>query len=98
MKRSINDILAVWLLIAIGFGFGYLCGTFRAGADALLQNPAKSAPVPTFIEIQTMLANRGYDIGDKGIDGWIGKDTIKAWDLALCNQYAEQYFWDGKDK
>ena len=46
MKKTIKNILAVWLLIAIGFG--YLCGNFRAGADALLPNPqylTTSAPL-----------------------------------------------------
>ncbi len=45
MKRTINNILSVWVLIAIGFG--YLCN-YGTGADALLlpnQNPTTSAPL-----------------------------------------------------
>ncbi len=94
MKRTINNILSVFVITGLSFGFGLLCGAGKP----LLPNPLMPAPlsIPTFIEIQTMLTNAGYDIGEKGLDGWIGRDTLKAWDLALCNQSAEQYF--GKDK
>ena len=48
--------------------------------------------IPTRGDIQQMLVDRGYDIGPKGVDGKIGEDTITAWDRAICDQYAAQYF------
>lgn len=50
------------------------------------------AHIPTIREIQEKLLNNGYDIGPKGIDGEMGEDTIKAWEQAVCNQYAAKYF------
>ena len=98
MKRPLKillNIFAAWLIAAcIGSALylAYLCG-----ADTLHPNQTPtSAPIPTFTGIQTMLVNAGYDIGDKGIDGWIGKDTLKAWDSAICNQYSGQYFSEDK--
>ena len=100
MKKALKTLLnifAAWLIAACIAGALYLA--YLCGADTSLrnQNPT-SAPIPTFTGIQTMLVNAGYDIGDKGIDGWIGKNTLKAWDSAICNQYSEQYFSDGKGK
>ncbi len=50
------------------------------------------ARIPTIREIQEKLLDKGYDIGPKGIDGKMGEDTIKAWETAVCNQYAAKYF------
>jgi len=36
--------------------------------------------MPTQTDIQTTLVQAGYDIGPKGIDGIIGKDSRLAWD------------------
>jgi len=49
-------------------------------------------PVPTFIEVQQMLVDRGYDIGTDGVDGVIGPNTIKGWDRAICDQEASRMF------
>ena len=43
----------------------------------------------TFKELQQELVDRGYDIV---VDGRIGKATIKAWDMELCNQEAIKEF------
>lgn len=78
------------------------------GADTSLLFPhlTMSAPsIPTFVEIQTLLVNRGYDIGDTGVDGKMCEgwndpnhsNTLTAWDRAICDQHAERYF-SGGDK
>jgi len=45
--------------------------------------------LPTFIEIQQELINRGYKLK---ADGVIGKDTLAAWKKEICNEYAAKYF------
>ena len=50
---------------------------------------------PTPAEIQQQLVDAGYDID---VDGIIGTETLKAWDKALCTQYASthDYFYEPK--
>lgn len=52
-------------------------------------------PIPTIIEIQALLAEKGYYKGK--IDGklapnWRESQTQAAWDKAICDQYARKYF------
>ena len=47
------------------------------------------AHIPSPIEIQQMLINKGYDLK---LDGIIGKETKAAWDKETGNQYAEKWF------
>ena len=42
--------------------------------------------VPSPTQIQTMLWERGYDVGE--IDGVVGPQTLKAWDRCICDQSA----------
>ena len=48
--------------------------------------------IPTKHELQQALVDAGYDIGPKGVDGDIGTDTIKAWDMYICDQFAAAEF------
>ena len=94
MKRTINNILSVWVLIAIGFGFGYLCN-YGTGADALLlnQNPTNSAPL---LIVRIMAIQQ--EVGCRMIDGKIGPESTEKINAQteidrskLHNQYAEPY-------
>lgn len=52
--------------------------------------------IPTPTEIQQLLIERGYNVGPDGADGKIGTKTLKAWDRAICDQYAAEYFKEPK--
>jgi len=53
--------------------------------DDILPSPF----LPSQAEIQQMLVDRGYDIE---IDGVIGKESRRVWDMEICNQHAKKYF------
>ena len=62
----------IWFTAIIGI-IMVCCATYSA-------KTAKIKVFPTQTEIQTILVEAGYDIGPKGIDGKIGKDSRLAWD------------------
>ena len=82
MKRVIKKLIITFGLIIWLFN-GLLC--FELGK----RYNAEPRQLQTKIQIQTRLVNAGYDIGPKGIDGDIGADTSKAWDLATYQLYAD---------
>ncbi len=47
--------------------------------------------VPTMCEIQELLIDRGYDVGEDGVDCDIGTDTKTAWNKAICDQVAVKF-------
>ena len=60
--------------------------------------PSIKPTIPTFIELQTELVRRGYDIGPAGIDGRIGRDTVEAWEKAICDKEASKWNFYYKEK
>lgn len=93
MKTIIN-ILGFFVIVFGSFALGF--ASARYGVPLLTGEKQEHLPSPA--KIQTLLVEQGYDIGSKGIDGWIGKDTRKAWDKAISNQYASEYDYMYKEK
>ena len=86
MKTIIN-ILGFIVIVGgscwIGYEFGKLARKFP--------DPFKQK-VPTIKQVQTMLVNKGYDIGPHGIDGKLANcDTFRAWRKCEFDQYAARY-------
>ena len=50
--------------------------------------PQVGDKMPLREDIQQSLVAKGYDIGLKGVDGEIGKDTNAAWGKYECDQFA----------
>ena len=76
------------LLLAILFGF-VCCFGWQFFRDCGVQ-PQVEQQIPTVEDIQTMLVEQGYDVGEKGVDGRYGKDTKLAHDKAICQQEADK--------
>ncbi len=48
------------------------------------------SPLRSQTDVQEYLVSEGYDIGPKGVDGKIGKDTRTAWDKYIMEtRYAQ---------
>ena len=86
--------------ITIGVVCGSLFGWFVLGPAI---SPTPTAPVvhqdglmgddghqrvPTMRDVQQGLLDAGCDIGDDGVDGKIGPNTLKAWEVYDCNTMA----------
>ena len=56
-----------------------------SGYVGYLLHTTPAPAIPTIEEIQT-------EIGCEKIDGILGDETQRLWDLAICNQYASE--WD----
>ena len=81
-------VLCFWIL---GFYVGFRCSRLARK----FPEPFKQK-VPTIKQVQTMLVNKGYDIGPHGIDGKLADcDTFRAWRKCefdqLRNLYAARY-------
>jgi len=61
----------------------------RRMREQIRQEVQRSSFLPSPMQIQEELVKRGYKIK---ADGKIGNETLKAWDRAICNQYAEKEF------
>ena len=74
MRTSLATIIGIAFCLAVGFTI----------------DRAHTPPqVPSPTQIQTMLYERGYDLGPQGIDGKIwGPCSVKAWDRCICDQSA----------
>ena len=84
------------LIVAIAFCL-IVVGAFCLVIGSATNSPPPQVPSPT--QIQTMLYERGYDVGE--IDGVVGPQTLKAWDRCICDQSAGVYlneFTMGTDK
>ena len=62
--------------LAVVFG----CGIFVGRTDTIQEQKQK---IPTITELQLMVGAEP--------DGIIGKETLRLWETALCNQYAEPF-------
>jgi hypothetical protein len=76
-------MLLLVVIIILSFYIGYSLGE-QAGLIAGLE----SRKLPNIEEIQKRVG--AYP------DGKLGSETEKLWNLAICNQYAEDHFKDNK--
>jgi len=83
-----RTILKLLFAFACGFAGCFCWQYFR---DCGIE-PQVQQRIPTPKEIQELLVLKGYYIGSKGCDGVIGRDSRTAWDRAVCDQYAMEYF------
>ena len=88
MKREINWPLVAWIIVGIIFWAGvYRCWRYTVAIYA--SQTQQQADMPTFEDIQKMLVDRGHNIE---VDGIVGKETLRAWDIEICNQEASKMF------
>lgn len=79
-----------WALIAIILGCLLVSFLVGQGIRCIIKGPSiapesqSQAPMITFTEIQQILVDRGHNIE---IDGRIGKETLRAWSVEICNDY-----------
>ncbi len=65
----------LWFTLLIGL----LIAAISWGSATMVK-PSTPA-LMTQAEVQQHLVNAGYDVGPKGVDGHIGKDSRLAWDI-----------------
>ena len=92
--KQLKEIGKFIIFMAIVAGVGWFC--YEAGRLARRFEPKPPEKIPTVKEVQTMLVNKGYDIGPYGIDGRLADcNTVQAWKLyerdELFNEYAAVY-------
>ena len=80
LLKKISKLVAAFL-------FGLLCGLCWNFAGEEVQ-PEVKHDLPSISQIQEQLVCLGYMVR---VDGRIGKETVDAWDKAVCNQYAAKY-------
>lgn len=66
--------------------------------QVLTEAQATFQQIPTQAELQQMLVNKGYDVGGDGVDGIVGANTIKGWELWECQQHAKKWDWMYQEK
>lgn len=89
MKRCNIDWLAVFIVLAILVFCVAIAYFAWIGVKATLREAISQDHIPTFTEIQQQLVDRGHNIK---VDGIIGKETLRAWERELCDQYASDMF------
>jgi len=85
--KTLKSILAGLVLVVV-----ISLGTKAyQGQIAILQAQVVKAEshIPSPIEIQQMLINKGHNLK---LDGIIGKKTLAAWDKEVCNRHADKWF------
>jgi len=70
--------------LVAAFLFGLLCGLCWNFAGSEVE-PEVKHDIPSISQIQEQLVCLGYPVR---VDGRVGKETIEAWDKAVCEQYA----------
>lgn len=74
------------LIIVLAFFAGYcLAAAIYFTAPDVVESQMQ---IPTIVEVQQMLVDKGYEIE---VDGIIGKETLTAWDRAICNEEASKH-------
>ena len=92
--RATIQIMGITLIIAVSLWFGYSCGKLARKVEPHYQRSL----IPTPYEIQKMLKQTDIERYDPGsVDGIIGKNTMKAWENYVCDQYAKESFEQGTD-
>lgn len=90
-KVKIFKTITVWLVAGmIIYGTGRIVQAYQRQIN-LLQARVQQAEehIPTIMELQQLLLNKGYKLK---IDGRLGPETKKAWKREINNQYAAEYF------
>jgi len=88
---KIFKTITVWLVAGmIIYGTGRIVQAYQRQIN-LLQARVQQAEehIPTIMELQQLLLNKGYKLK---IDGRLGPETKKAWKREINNQYAAEYF------
>ena len=83
--KELLKFIGFMCIVAVCIWFGYEAGK-------LAEDYPEPFKIPTVEEVQTMLVNRGYDVGPDGIDGKMAKcNTLTAWRQAEFDQYAAKF-------
>ena len=95
-KEAIKLIALILLIVVVGIvTYKFVClGNIIYATDGDAATEGHFADeIPTVVEFQTLLVEKGYDIGIDGIDGVPGPNTIGAWKLAINNQHNAKYYY-----
>ncbi len=78
--------LKLTIIIVIAFALLWMVNSFISRTP--VTDSRLPSEIPTREYIQQLLIKNGYDVGPKGADGKIGKDSNFAWEKAECDQFA----------
>ena len=82
MKRTARVFLVVGFMLGMLFIF-----SISFAVDKAIPDP-HTCEIPDIYQLQSFLQEKGYYAEPNEIDGWCGRETIKAWERYTNNRTA----------